>query len=264
MARMSVLDSIIEGVREDLAIRRVSLAQIQEAIDRAPAVRDPLATMLSQEMSLIAEVKRSSPSKGVLAQIADPAALAEQYAEAGASMISVLTERRRFGGSLDDLDAVRARVDIPVLRKDFMVDEYQFFEARAHGADVVLLIVAALGANQLKDYFQLASELGMRSLVEVHTHDELERALEISPEIVGINSRNLKTLEVNTGAFAELIPRLPADVVRVAESGITNRRDVDYAQNSGATAILVGEALVRAGEPVTAVRELLGLGRLEQ
>ena len=264
MARMSVLDSIIEGVREDLAIRRVSLAQIQEAIDRAPAVRDPLATMLSQEMSLIAEVKRSSPSKGVLAQIADPAALAEQYAEAGASMISVLTERRRFGGSLDDLDAVRARVDIPVLRKDFMVDEYQFFEARAHGADVVLLIVAALGANQLKDYFQLASELGMRSLIEVHTHNELERALEISPEIVGINSRNLKTLEVDTGAFAELIPRLPADVVRVAESGITNRRDVDYAQNSGATAILVGEALVRAGEPVTAVRELLGLGRLER
>ncbi len=264
MARMSVLDSIIEGVREDLAIRRVSLAQIQEAIDRAPAVRDPLATMLSQEMSLIAEVKRSSPSKGVLAQIADPAALAEQYAEAGASMISVLTERRRFGGSLDDLDAVRARVDIPVLRKDFMVDEYQFFEARAHGADVVLLIVAALGANQLKDYFQLASELGMRSLIEVHTHNELERALEISPEIVGVNSRNLKTLEVDTGAFAELIPRLPADVVRVAESGITNRRDVDYAQNSGATAILVGEALVRAGEPATAVRELLGLGRLEQ
>ncbi|CAB4773621.1 MAG: indole-3-glycerol phosphate synthase TrpC [Actinobacteria bacterium] len=261
---MSVLDSIIEGVREDLAIRRVSLAQIQEAIDRAPAVRDPLATMLSQEMSLIAEVKRSSPSKGVLAQIADPAALAEQYAEAGASMISVLTERRRFGGSLDDLDAVRARVDIPVLRKDFMVDEYQFFEARAHGADVVLLIVAALGANQLKDYFQLASELGMRSLIEVHTHNELERALEISPEIVGVNSRNLKTLEVDTGAFAELIPRLPADVVRVAESGITNRRDVDYAQNSGATAILVGEALVRAGEPATAVRELLGLGRLEQ
>jgi len=261
---MSVLDSIIEGVREDLAMRRVSLAQIQEAIDRAPAVRDPLATMLSQEMSLIAEVKRSSPSKGVLAQIADPAALAEQYAEAGATMISVLTERRRFGGSLDDLDAVRARVDIPVLRKDFMVDEYQFFEARAHGADAVLLIVAALGANQLKDYFQLASELGMRSLIEVHTHDELERALEISPEIVGVNSRNLKTLEVDTGAFGELIPRLPAEVVRVAESGITNRTDVDYAQNSGATAILVGEALVRAGEPATAVRELLGLGRLEQ
>ena len=190
---MSVLDSIIEGVREDLAERRKPLGQIQEGIDRAPLVRDPLSTMMSQEMSLIAEVKRSSPSKGSLALIADPAALAEQYAEAGATMISVLTERRRFGGSLEDLDAVRARVDIPILRKDFMVDEYQFFEARAHGADVVLLIVAALGAHQLKDYFQLATELGMRALIEVHTHDELERALEISPEIVGINSRNLKT-----------------------------------------------------------------------
>ena len=139
---MSVLDSIIEGVREDLAMRRTSMAEVAEAIDRAPAVRDPLATLLANEMSVIAEVKRASPSKGALAPITDPAALAEQYALAGASMISVLTERRRFGGSLDDLDTGRARVDIPLLRKDFMVDEYQFFEARAHGADVVLLIVA--------------------------------------------------------------------------------------------------------------------------
>ncbi|CAB4746260.1 MAG: indole-3-glycerol phosphate synthase TrpC [Actinobacteria bacterium] len=261
---MSVLDSIIEGVREDLATRRKPLAQIQEAIDRASAVRDPLPTMLSSNMSLIAEVKRSSPSKGSLATIADPAALAEQYAQAGATMISVLTERRRFGGSLEDLDAVRSRVDIPILRKDFMIDEYQFFEARAHGADVVLLIVAALGKNQLNDYLQLASELGMRSLVEVHTHDELERALEISPEIIGVNSRNLKTLDVDTSAFAELIPRIPNTLVRVAESGISHRKDVDFAQNNGATAILVGEALVRAVDPATAVRELLGLDRLEQ
>ena len=259
---MSVLDSIIEGVREDLAMRRVSLAQIHEEMERAPAARDPLPTMLSQEMSLIAEVKRSSPSKGALATIADPAALAEQYAQAGATMISVLTEQRRFGGSLDDLDAVRARVEVPILRKDFMVDEYQFFEARAHGADVVLLIVAALGTHQLNDYFQLASELGMRALIEVHTNDELERALEISPELVGINSRNLKTLEVNSAAFAELLPRVPDHLVRVAESGISQRADVDYAQKNGATAILVGEALVRAGDPAIAVRELLGLGRL--
>ena len=259
---MSVLDLIIEGVREDLAERRKPLGQIQEEIDRAPVVRDPLSTMMSQEMSLIAEVKRSSPSKGSLALIADPAALAEQYAQAGATMISVLTERRRFGGSLEDLDAVRARVDIPILRKDFMVDEYQFFEARAHGADVVLLIVAALGAHQLKDYFQLATELGMRALIEVHTHDELERALEISPDIVGINSRNLKTLDVDASAFAELIPRIPHSLVKVAESGITHRSDVDFAQKHGATAILVGEALVRAGDPSIAVRELLGLGRL--
>jgi indole-3-glycerol phosphate synthase len=213
-------------------------------------------------MSVIAEVKRSSPSKGVLATIADPASLAEQYENAGASIISVLTEARRFGGSLNDLDAVRARVDIPILRKDFMVDEYQFFEARAHGADVVLLIVAALSKSQLNDFHQLAQGLGMRALVEVHTHDELERALEISPCIVGVNSRNLKTLEVDAQAFAQLLPLIPTDVVRVAESGISNRAEVEFAQNNGATAILVGEALVRSANPELAMRELLGEDRI--
>jgi len=156
---MSVLDSIIEGVREDLAARRKPLAQLQEAMDSAAPVRDPLKNLLSKQMSVIAEVKRSSPSKGALAAIADPASLAEQYENAGASIISVLTEARRFGGSLNDLDAVRSRVDIPILRKDFMVDEYQFFEARAHGADVVLLIVAALSKSQLNDFHQLAQGL---------------------------------------------------------------------------------------------------------
>jgi indole-3-glycerol phosphate synthase len=261
---MSVLDSIIEGVREDLAARRLPMAQIAEAMDQAPQVRDPLDTLLANDMSVIAEVKRSSPSKGDLASITDPASLAEQYAIAGARLISVLTEQRRFNGSLDDLDAVRARVQTPILRKDFMVDEYQFFEARAHGADVVLLIVAALGQNQLNDYHQLALELGMRAIVEVHTNDELERALDISPQIVGVNSRNLKTLDVDPQAFAELIPRIPTSIVRVAESGISKRADVEFAQKFGATAILVGEALVKAGDPVVAMRELLGLGRLEQ
>lgn len=261
---MSVLDSIIEGVREDLAARRLPMAQIAEAMDQAPAVHDPLNALLANEMSVIAEVKRSSPSKGNLASITDPAALAEQYALAGATMISVLTEQRRFAGSLNDLDAVRTRVQTPILRKDFMVDEYQFFEARAHGADVVLLIVAALGQNQLNDYHQLALELGMRAIVEVHTNDELERALDISPQIVGVNSRNLKTLDVDQQAFAELIPRIPTSIVRVAESGISKRADVEFAQKFGATAILVGEALVKAGDPVVAMQELLGLGRLEQ
>ena len=260
---MSVLDSIIEGVREDLAARRKPLAQLQEAMDVAAPVRDSLKTLLSNELSVIAEVKRSSPSKGALATIADPASLAEQYENAGASVISVLTESRRFGGSLADLDAVRSRVNIPVLRKDFMVDEYQFFEARAHGADVVLLIVAALSKSQLTDFHQLAEGLGMRALVEVHTHDELERALEISPRIVGINSRNLKTLDVDAKAFAELLPLIPTDVVRVAESGISTRAEVEFAQNNGATAILVGEALVRAANPELAMRELLGGDRIE-
>ena len=259
---MSVLDSIIEGVREDLAARRKPLAQLQESMDIAAPVRDPLDTLLRKELSVIAEVKRSSPSKGALATITDPASLAEQYESAGASVISVLTERRRFGGSLADLDAVRLRANIPILRKDFMVDEYQFFEARAHGADVVLLIVAALSKSQLIDFHQLAEGLGMRSLVEVHTHDELERALEISPRIVGVNSRNLKTLDVDAGAFAELLPLIPKDVVRVAESGISTRAEVEFAQSNGASAILVGEALVKSSNPELAMRELLGEDRI--
>jgi len=259
---MSVLDAIIEGVREDLAARRKPLAQLQEAMDTAAPVRDPLNTLLSNKLSVIAEVKRSSPSKGALATIADPASLAEQYENAGASVISVLTERRRFGGSLADLDAVRLRVNIPVLRKDFMVDEYQFFEARAHGADVVLLIGAALSKSQLIDFHQLSEGLGMRVLIEVHTHDELERALEISPRIVGVNSRNLKTLDVDASAFAELLPLIPTDVVRVAESGISTRAEVEFAQGNGATAILVGEALVKSSNPELAMRELLGEDRI--
>ena len=255
---MSVLSSIIEGVREDLAARRLPMGQLQEALETAPAVRDCLPFLISSEMSVIAEVKRSSPSKGALATISDPAGLAAQYEEAGAQVVSVLTEQRRFGGSLADLDSVRKAIELPILRKDFMVDEYQFYEARAHGADVVLLIVAALSKNQLEDYFHLSTELGMRSLIEVHTNDELERALEISPEIIGVNSRNLKTLEVDARAFAELIPQIPSSIARVAESGISTREEVVFAQECGATAILVGEALVRSESPSVAINQLLG------
>jgi indole-3-glycerol phosphate synthase len=257
---VSVLDSIIEGVREDLARRRKPLSQIHEQMSQAPDALDAYAALLGEQMKVIAEVKRSSPSKGELSAISDPASLAEQYQEAGASVISVLTEERRFKGSLADLAAVRARVTIPILRKDFMVDEYQFFEARAYGADVVLLIVAALSKSQLRDFYDVATELGMASLIEVHTADELERALEISPQIVGVNSRNLKTLEVNQEAFADLIPRIPPSLIRVAESGIASRADVEFAQNAGANAILVGEALVTSGDPKLAMRTLLGQG----
>jgi len=257
---MTVLDSIIEGVREDLAKRRKSLNQILEEMSQAAPVRDAHIALTGDEMKVIAEVKRSSPSKGSLSAITDPAALAESYQKAGASVISVLTEERRFKGSLSDLDAVRSRVDIPVLRKDFMVDEYQFYEARAHGADLVLLIVAALSKSQLKDFFDIATELKMAALIEVHTADELERALEISPRIIGVNSRNLKTLEVEPKAFADLIPQIPAELIRVAESGISTRSDVELAQNSGAKAILVGEALVSSGDPDLAMRTLLGRG----
>ena len=255
---MSVLDSIIEGVREDLAARRLPLSQIHEAMERASTPIDAYASLSRDEMNVIAEVKRSSPSKGALAEIADPAALAEQYQAAGAGAISVLTERRRFGGSLEDLDAVKRRVSLPVLRKDFMVDEYQFLEARAHSADIVLLIVAALSKSQLKDFYDLSCELGMASLVEVHTAQELESAMDISPKMIGVNSRNLKTLDVDTRAFQELIPQIPADVIRVAESGISSRKDVEIAASAGATVILVGEVLVKSGNPISAMQELLG------
>jgi indole-3-glycerol phosphate synthase len=255
-----VLDSIIEGVREDLAARRGSMGALHERIDAQAPALDAHTFLSRNEMNVIAEVKRSSPSKGDLAPITDPAALAEKYQEAGAAAVSVLTEQRRFGGSLADLDAVRSRIEIPVLRKDFMVDEYQFLEARAHGADIVLLIVAALSKSQLKDFYDLATELGMASLVEVHTQSELESAMDISPRIVGVNSRNLKTLEVSTSVFEELIPAIPSSVIRVAESGISTHADVAQAQKAGATAILVGESLVKSGDPISAMRELLGHG----
>jgi indole-3-glycerol phosphate synthase len=255
---MSVLDSIIEGVREDLAARRLPLAQINEGLSAAPAVIDVHPRFLAEPMSIIAEVKRSSPSKGVLSAISNPVDLAQQYEAAGAAMVSVLTERRRFNGSLDDLIAVRAGINIPVLRKEFMVDEYQFLEARAAGADAVLLIVAALSKSQLKDYYDLAAELGMAAVVEVHTPAEIEDALDISPRIIGVNCRNLKTLEIDASAFATLIPQIPQEIIRIAESGISKRNEVVAAQAAGARAILVGETLVRSGNPGAEFDALLG------
>lgn len=255
---MSVLDSIIEGVREDLAARRLPLSRIQEQLSLAPAVIDAHPRLLADPMTVIAEVKRSSPSKGTLAAITDPRALAAQYQEAGAAVVSVLTEKRRFGGSLEDLIAVRSEIQIPILRKDFMVDEYQFLEARAAGADVVLLIVAALSKNQLKDYYDLATELGMAVLVETHTHQEIEDAMAIEPRIIGVNARNLKTLDIDLGAFTSLIPEIPSGIIRVAESGISQRAEVEIAQSAGANAILVGETLVKSGDPRAAIDRLLG------
>lgn len=255
---MSVLDSIIEGVREDLAARRLPLSRLQEQLSLAPAVIDAHPRLLADPMTVIAEVKRSSPSKGTLAAITDPRALAAQYQVAGAAVVSVLTEKRRFGGSLEDLIAVRSEIQIPILRKDFMVDEYQFLEARAAGADVVLLIVAALSKNQLKDYYDLATELGMAVLVETHTHQEIEDAMAIEPRIIGVNARNLKTLDIDLGAFTSLIPEIPSGIIRVAESGISQRAEVEIAQSAGANAILVGETLVKSGDPRAAIDRLLG------
>jgi indole-3-glycerol phosphate synthase len=206
---------------------------------------------------VIAEVKRRSPSKGALADIPDPAALAASYEAGGAAVISVLTEQRRFGGSLADLVAVRAAVGIPVLRKDFVVTPYQLFEARAAGADLVLLIVAALEQPLLASLHRQAVDLGLTVLVEVHDEDEARRAVDVGAELVGVNARDLRTLEVDRGTFARLAPHLPPDAVTVAESGIRGPDDVAEVARHGARAVLVGETLVRGADPRTAVTELI-------
>jgi len=259
----TVLDEIIDGVREDLAIRAalIPLDELKSRAQRVSPAYDALAALRDGDgVKVIAEVKRSSPSRGALATIADPAALAADYAAGGASVISVLTEQRRFGGSLQDLAAVRAAVDIPLLRKDFMVSSYQLWEARAFGADVILLIVAALDQLTLVGLRERAESLGMTSLVEVHDEAEVERALDAGARVIGINARNLKTLEVDRSTFARLAPLVPQDVVKVAESGVRGPGDVlEYAQ-AGASAVLVGESLVIGGNPRQAVADLVAAG----
>ena len=259
----TVLDAIIDGVREDLVPREasVALADLVRIAEAQPPARDAEALLRSPGLGLIAEVKRRSPSKGDLAEIGDPAALAAQYAAGGATAISVLTEQRRFGGSLADLDAVRAVVDVPILRKDFTVGEYQIWEARAHGADIVLLIVAALDQHQLQDYHDLVRSLGMTALVEVHDEGETERALAAGARVVGVNARNLKTLDVDPATFGRLAPLIPADVVRIAESGVRGPEDAAAYAAQGADALLVGEALVTGSAPAAAVTELMMAGR---
>jgi indole-3-glycerol phosphate synthase len=254
----SQLAAIIEGVLEDVAAREIPMAQLRAKLPTAPAVRDAFAALNQSTLSIIAEVKRASPSKGALSAISDPAALSLQYQVGGANIISVLTEARRFGGSIADLQAVRAAVTIPVLRKDFIVTEYQVIESRTLGTDLLLLIVAGLTDSQLQDFHQIGAELGMSVLVEVHDESEIERALAISPRIIGVNSRNLRTLEIDSTAFARLLPLIPAGITKVAESGISERAQVAKIESLGAQAILVGETLVRADNPVRAIAELMG------
>lgn len=254
---MGVLDEIVAGVREDLAERRArrSLDDLVSAVASMAPTRDPMPAFRGPGLAVIAEVKRSSPSKGALAEIPDPAALAGDYAAGGASAISVLTERRRFGGSLHDLVAVRSAVDVPVLRKDFIVTEYQVWEARAAGADLALLIVASLSDAELAHLMAVASELGLTALIEAHTDDEVRRALDAGAELLGVNNRNLQTLEVDLHQFERLVGLIPDGVVKVAESGIGTVADVRVVAEAGADVILVGEALVKHGDPKQAVAD---------
>lgn len=255
---MSVLDDIIVGVREDLAARRreLSEAELARAAAEARTPLDPMPELAAPGLSVIAEVKRRSPSKGHLADIPDPEVLAAAYASGGADAISVLTEQRRFGGSLEDLRRVRAAVPTPLLRKDFVVEGYQLFEARALGADLVLLIVAALDDHRLADLHQQARDLGLTPLVEVHDAAEVDRAAAVGATLVGVNARDLRTLEVHPDAFGRLAPRLAdavPDAVLVAESGIAGVDDARRVHDLGAGVVLVGEALVRHGDPAAAL-----------
>lgn len=259
---MSVLESIIEGVRADLAVREAAMPfdVIKELSTKAPPPKDAVSALRGADISVVAEIKRRSPSKGELASIADPATLAKDYADAGARVISVLTEGRRFGGSLDDLDKVRAVVDIPLLRKDFIVTPYQVHEARAHGADLVLLIVAALEQNALVSLLDRVESLGMTALVEVHTAEEADRALEAGASVMGINARDLNTLEVDRDVFGRLAPGLPFETVKIAESGIRGPGDLMTHAGAGADAVLVGESLVAAPDPKAALVQLVTAG----
>jgi indole-3-glycerol phosphate synthase len=260
---MTVLDDIVAGVRQDLAAREAAtpLDRLKEIAQRRPSALDGAARLrLDDAVTIIAEVKRSSPSRGQLAAITDPAALAAEYEKGGAAAISVLTEQRRFHGSLQDLDAVRAKVDVPVLRKDFVVTPYQVWEARAHGADLVLLIVAAVEQVVLSGLVDRVHSLGMTALVEAHDAEEVARAVDAGARVIGVNTRNLKTLDVDRTTFARVAPSIPAGIVKVAESGVRGPHDVmDYAR-AGADAVLVGEALVTDDAPRQSVADLVAAG----
>jgi indole-3-glycerol phosphate synthase len=256
----SFLDRIVAARRADAERRRDegALAQAKAAAPGASPPRDFAGALTKPGTQVIAEVKRASPSAGDIRADADPVATARSYEACGAVAISVLTEPDHFRGSLEDLVAVRAAVGVPVLRKDFLCDALHLWEARAAGADAVLLIVAALSQTELVALIDLADALGMASLVEVHAAEEVPRALDAGARIVGINTRNLETLEVDPATIGKLRPLIPSRVIVVAESGLSSRADVAAAEEAGIDAILVGEALMRAADPASAIAELLG------
>jgi indole-3-glycerol phosphate synthase len=260
---MTVLDDIVAGVRQDLAVREQAtpLATVKERAARRESAIECVGRLRAEDaVRVIAEVKRSSPSKGELATISDPAALAAQYEAGGAAAISVLTEQRRFGGTLDDLVRVRLAVSVPVLRKDFIVTSYQLFEARAAGADLALLIVAALTDQELTSLIERARSIGLTPLVEAHTADEVRRAVDAGARVIGVNARNLQTLEVDPQTFARLAPLIPDGIVRIAESGVRGPHDVIELARNGADVVLVGEALVTGRDPRAGVADLVAAG----
>jgi indole-3-glycerol phosphate synthase len=255
-----ILEQIVNLTRKSVVMResRTPLSEIEKAASRQTSPRAFVGALQGDDIRLIAEVKRASPSKGLLCANLDAASLARTYTQSGAAAISVLTESEYFLGSYADLDAVRTQVDLPLLCKDFIVDRYQIYEARAHGADAILLIAAILRQVELKALLKTAHSLGMAALVEVHNHDELKRALRVSPGIIGINNRNLEDFSVDLKTTTKQRRLVPSGVVVVSESGIHSHDDVLFLQEAGVNAILVGEALVTSTDPAAKIAELLG------
>ena len=256
-----MLDDLVAGALADASERRAvrNIADVEAAALARPAALDVLSALAPRDrVHIIAEIKRASPSRGALAEIADPASLAVSYETGGASAISVLTEGRRFGGSLADLESVRDAVSLPVLRKDFIAEPYQVLEARASGADLVLLIVAALDQPTLSELFTLINELGMTPLVETHSAEELDRALDLGADVIGVNARDLSTFELDQDLFGRLADQIPSGVIRVAESAVKTPADVAHYRRSGADVVLVGEALV-TGDPIATLTEFLAV-----
>lgn len=242
-----MLQGLYKGSLEDARNREslVSANELERLIGQLPPALDVLDFFRPRDsVHILAEIKRASPSRGNLAAITDPAALADVYQSAGASGISVLTEERKFKGSLKDLQDVRKAVSIPILRKDFIASEYQLLEARAHGADIALLIVAGLSQAELSRLKQFTEDLGMTAFIETHDREELERALSVGGDLIGVNARDLSTFETDRNLFASLVDLFPKDVIKVAESAVRDAEDVRHYRDAGADVVLVGEALV--------------------
>ena len=257
-----ILDEIITSKKRELVEtkRRKPFADVRSAAaDSEPTRGFEKVLAGGGDIRLIAEVKKASPSKGVIREDFDPAAIARSYEESGASCISVLTEKKYFQGALDYLDTIRRVVGVPLLRKDFIIDEYQIFEARAAGADAILLIASCLEKSQIADYLGLARSIGLDALVEVHTHKELDRALVAGATLVGINNRDLGTFMVNLQTTLDMLKDIPKDRIIVSESGIKTRENVVKLQEAGVHAVLVGESLMREEDPGKKVKELLGI-----
>lgn len=254
-----ILAEIVEQKKAEVAALQESAADLERrAYEHTGHVRSFMEALRKRDPAIIAEIKKASPSRGLLQANFHPAFTAHAYEAGGAACLSVLTDQGYFGGALHDLEAARAAVSVPVLRKDFTIDRLQIFEAAAHGADAILLIAAVLDAPELTSFRELAESLRLAALVEVHDADELERAIDSGAKIIGVNNRNLQTFEVTLDTSIRLSLKMPSDVVRVSESGIFTHEDIQKLQKAGYQAFLVGESLMKAGNPTTALKSLIG------